>query len=240
MTALDEVTGNPDRSIAILALVHEAAAEGKLTLDNVGLKAHRFDNDWGPFGPVGEDEYGAAVAMARPVEFSAVEPVGDNIAEALHAPAAVAEPVAGGVQAQADPIMSHDEAVAELRARQEALHLARLDHEKALTAQRTARAAMATAIAAWSSEGPSKEEIRRREIAAINADRAARAAQGPVQAPRVLRSRIDAEAHYGSGGDAATHVRAQHRYGSFHRPARGDDGLFHRPGKRGSTVPSER
>jgi hypothetical protein len=238
MTALDEVTGNPDRSIAILALVHEAAAEGKLTLDNVGSKAHRFDNDRGPFGPIGEDEYSAAVAMARPAEFSAVESDSDDIAEALHAPAI--EPVADEVQVQPKPTMTRDEAAAELHARQEALHLARLDHERALTAQRTARAAMAMAIAAWSSGGPSKDEIRRREIAAINGDRAARTAQGPVHTPRVLRSRIDAEAHYGSGGDAATHVRAQHRYGSFHRPARGDDGLFHRPGKRGSTVPGER
>jgi hypothetical protein len=241
-TPLDEITGNPDRSIAILALVHEAAAEGKLTLDNVGSKTHRFDNARGVFGPVGEDEYSAAVAMVRPAEFSAVEPatVGDDIAEALHTPVAEAEPVE-------QPTMTREEAMAELNARNNDLHVARLDKTKADEAVRRSREALSKSLTAWQSGGPTEDQIRRRELAAINADRAARAAQGPVRRGRVLRSVIDAQAYYRTQGDAADYARKQHQFGSHHRPARisadpNDGTLLQRPGKRdliASKVPSE-
>lgn len=233
-TPLDEITGNVFRSQAILMLVNEAMADGNLTLDHVGSKAPRFDNEHGPFGPIGEDEFAAAVAIVQPVEFSAVETTGDDIAEALHTP--VPESVE-------QPSMTRDEANAELNARNNELHLARLDRTKADEAVRRARDTLSKSLTAWNAVGPSKEAIRRREIAAINGDRAARAAQGPVPAPRVLRSRIDAEAAYATGGDAATFVRSQMKYGSFHRPARitaDDRAPLQRPGKRNLIVPSER
>lgn len=234
-TPLDEITGNMMRSQAILTLVNEAKADGNLTLDHVGTKTDRFGVT---FGALSQDEFDAAVAMVQPAEFSAAEPVGDDIAAALHTPVVDAEPVQ--VEVQPEPAMPQDEAMAERRTRQEALHLARLDRVKAETAQRTARDAMSKAITAWQSGGPTPDQIRRNEIAAINHDRGVRAEQGhAARNPRVLRSRIDAEAYYGTGGDAATAVRSRHSFGSFHRAAIGDDGLLHRPGKRGSTVPSE-
>jgi hypothetical protein len=232
MTALDEVTGNPDRSIALLALVHEAATEGNLTLDHVGSKTHRYDNEHGPFGPISEDEYNAAVKLIQtPVEeFTPT-----------------AEPEAPTVEVQAEPVetveqppaMSREEANAELNARNNDLHVARLDKTKAEAVRARCRDALSKALLAWNAGGASKDEIRRNEINAINRDRANKVEA--VHAERVLRSVIDAQAYYQTQGDARAMVWKRHRHGgSHHRPARGLDGRLQEVGKRAAPkLPSE-
>jgi hypothetical protein len=232
MTTLDEVTGNPDRSIAILALVHEAATEGNLSLDNVGSKAPRFDNEHGPFGPIGEDEYNAAVKIIQtPVEEFA--PTAEPEAPALVEPVEVqAEPVE-------EPSMSREEANAELNARNNELHVARLDKTKTEALRARCRDALSKALLAWNAGGASKDEIRRNEINAINRDRAKKVEA--VHAERVLRSVIDAQAYYQTQGDARVMVWKRHRHGgSHHRPARGLDGRLQEVGKRAAPkLPSE-
>jgi hypothetical protein len=104
-------------------------------------------------------------------------------------------------------------------------------------ARHVAVVAMEQLRSVWPAGGPTKDQIRRNEIAAINADRANKVERAVQRRPGP--SAIDREAFYGTGGDASTYVKRQHRFGSFHRAALGDDGLLHRPGRKGTKLPSE-
>jgi hypothetical protein len=238
MTKLDELTGKRERSIAILTLVREAMDEGGDAMTPATLTkraAARFNPS---FGEIGADEIAAAVEILRPIEFDPAEQdatvvKSDNLNSEN-----------GLVEVEAEPAMTRDEGNAELRDRVEALHEARTARMRAETAQRLAREKLAQAISEWNTGGPSPDAIRRNELRAINADRAA--GQSPARNSRVHRSRIDLEAAYSTGGGAAEFVRKQNQNGSFHRPARltADDSTpLVRPGKRGLIVtklPSER
>jgi hypothetical protein len=219
MTRLDELTQNPDRSIAILAIVNEAIGEGDCSLETVSLKTDRF----GPsFGDLNQDEFDAAVAMLP----QPVEPV-------------TAESSAAPVADQDAPIMTRDEANAELKRRTEALMAARKARMIAEDDLRRAREAMDRLRLEWRAGGPTADQIRRNELAAMNKDRASKVE--PDFQRRPGPSVIDQNAFYGTHGDASSYVRKQHRFGSHHRAtALTDGGLLQRPGQRGTRLPSER
>jgi hypothetical protein len=233
MTRLDEVTGSPDRSTAVLAMVAEAIGEGDASLENAASKTGRYNN----FGDLYDDEFQIALAMLQPAEFNPADvqvensPPRSSVDEQSSDANTVGELVAAG-----KPTMTRDEANAELQRRTEALMAARAARMVAEDARNVAVVAMEKLRSVWQAGGPTKDQIRRNEIAAINRDRGLKVERGN---PRVLRSAIDREAAYSTGGDATTYVKRQHRFGSFHRAALGDDGLLHRPGRKGTKLPSE-
>jgi hypothetical protein len=226
MTQLDKVTGSPDRSTAVLVMVGEAIREGNPSFENAASKTGRYNN----FGDLYDDEFQVALAMLQPAEF---DPADVQVEPATAESAAVVEPVAD----QDAPAMSRDEANADLQRRKEALLAARKLRMIAEDDQRTAREAIAAAVLEWQAGGPSKDSIIRREIAAINRDRANKVEHGDQRRPGA--SRIDQEAFYGSGRDAGSYARKQLRNG-WHRPtALTPGGTLQRPGVRGTKLPSE-
>jgi hypothetical protein len=194
MSALDELTGEPIRSQAILTIVKEALAEGDASMAAVSLKTARFGDT---FGELGADELAAAVAMLKPDDVTNVKPV---------------EPEPE-VEPETEPQITRDQANAELRERHELLHMARRDRMVAETAQRLAREKLAQAISEWTAGGPTPDAIRRNELAAINRDRGNKAAPRSQPGP----SYVDRFAAATAGGDGNDFVRKQHRYGGYRR-----------------------
>jgi hypothetical protein len=182
MTKLDEVTGNPVRSEAIMTIVREATVEGDCSLETVSLKTDRFGFT---FGELSQDEFDAAVAT---LQHPSKEP-----------------DTAASVTDQDTPTMTRDEANAELARRKDALQLARRDRMVAENNQRLAREAITAAIMEWQTGAPSKDEITRREIAAINADRRNKVERGDQRRPG--RSYHDRSRFNGAGGNASDYVR---------------------------------
>jgi len=210
-------------------MVNEAIGEGDGSFANAASKAGRYNN----FGELYDDEYQVALAMLQPAEFAPadvqVEPL-DAKASAL----GIAEPVET-VADQDAPIMTRDEANAELQRRIEALMAAKKTRKLAEDDLERARGAVTAAAMEWTRGGPSSDEIRRAEIAAINRDRGSKVEHGDR---RPGPSRIDQEAFYGEQHNAGAYARKQMRYGSHHR-AVFIDGEWRRPGRREVKLPSE-
>jgi hypothetical protein len=237
MTRLDQITGSPDRSNVVLEMVAEAIRDGDPSFEAVAAKVEpriadkRLNKS---FVELYEDEYLIALSMLQPAEF---DPADVQVEPVKTIPDVVLSSQDGAPDQDA-PIMSLDEANAELARRKDALQLARKTRMLAEDDQRRCREAVAAAAMEWARGGPTSDEIRRREIQAINRDRAATVKHGDQRRPGP--SRIDQEAAYGSGRDATSYVRKQLRNG-WHRPtALVDGGLLQRPGRRGGTkLPSE-
>jgi hypothetical protein len=243
---LDEITGNAMRSQAVLSIVREAMDEGSCDLATVSLKTDRF----GPsFGEILPDEYAAAVAMLAPIT-GEPQPINGETAEPI---TGEPQPITGDKQpiTPRDPQpseggynMTRDEAQAHMKSLDDAVHTARQARMKAEDDMRAARTALWNATGLWNGTQGYSREMLVRDTLKANQQNKIDIAEGRVQAPtrnpRALNSVIDREAYYRGTGDASTHVRAQHQYGSFHRAGVGADGLLHRPGRRGAKVPSER
>ena len=127
----------------------------------------------------------------------------------------------------------------QLKRRQEALHAAR-QHRVFMEAERArCREALSAALLQYCQGRASSADIRKREIQAINADRANKVESGGERRPGP--SRIDRAAFYSAGGNGNDYARKQHRYGSHHRAtALTPGGALQAPGPRGTVrVPSE-
>jgi len=182
--------------------------------------------------------------MLQPAEFDPadvqVEPVqdadtsADGIVHASDQDAVRETRVATAIDV---PIMTRDEANVELKRRTEALMAARKSRMVAEDAQEQARKVMEQLRSVWKAGGPTSDQIRRNEIAAINRDRGNKVERSER---RPGPSRIDHEAFYSDGHDAASYVRKQHRFGWHRATALEEGGLLQRPGRRGQRLPSER
>jgi hypothetical protein len=226
MTKLDEVTGSPDRSIAVLAMVQEAISEGDASYENAASKPAPNAS----FGQLFEDEYLVARDMLQPAEFDPADVQVQPVAKGAQGHLSDTAPVAD----QDTPAMSRDEANAELARRKEALMAAKKARMLAEDDQRRCRELLEAATIEWAGTGPSSDSIRRAEIQAINRDRANKVERGNQH--RTGPSVIDQQAGY--RGDASTFLRKQMRFGSHHR-AVFIDGEWRQPGRRGQKLPSE-
>lgn len=207
MTRLDEVTGSPDRSTAVLAMVAEAIRDGNASFENAASKTGRYNN----FGELYDDEFQVALTMLQPAEFDPadvqVEPVqdadtsADGIVHASDQDAVRETRVATAIDV---PIMTRDEANVELKRRTEALMAARKSRMVAEDAQEQARKVMEQLRSVWKAGGPTSDQIRRNEIAAINADRGAAVAQ---RQSRPGPSYFDRQRFHAGRGDAADFAR---------------------------------
>jgi hypothetical protein len=234
-TLLDEITGNANRSQALLVIVREALAEGDATLEKVQAKTDRF----GPtFGEVQPDEYAIAVSMlsdqepasrdasqdATAVPDGGQEPPSDaksdggdqdatGVPDAAPEPASDAKSDAAPNDVAASNIigeqvdeMTRDQANAAFMALQNALHSARQERMQAESDQRAAREAMSQAIMEWSAGGPTAAQIRQNELAAISRDRQAK----PSRRERhIADSYFDRVGAFGRG-DATSFARQSH------------------------------
>ena len=76
---------------------------------------------------------------------------------------------------------------------------------------------MAAAILEWSQGGELSDAIKRREIAAINADRADKTTHASERRPR--KSYLDRSRFFGTGGDANDYARGRMQHGGARRGA---------------------
>ena len=121
------------------------------------------------------------------------------------------------------PTMTRDRANARKKELEENLFAARKNRMLAEAEQRKAREAMASAITEWSAGGPTADQIKRNEIAAINADRGAKVAHGSRPGPSYWDRFASATGHNGDANDFARgrHTHGGNRRGSFPSSARG-------------------
>jgi hypothetical protein len=242
MAKLDDVTGSPDRSNAVLEMVGEAIRDGDPSFEAVAAKVgpriadKRLNKT---FVELYEDEYLIALAMLQPAEFDPaevqVEPMNGSAGSHIEPAEKVPGPIRGEQVADQDtPTMTLDEANAELARRKEALMAAKKAWMLAEDEQQRCRELLEAATIEWTGTGPSSDSIRRAEIQAINRDRANKVEHGNQH--RTGPSVIDQQAGY--RGDASTFLRKQMRYGSHHR-AVFIDGEWRQPGRRGAKLPSE-
>jgi hypothetical protein len=206
-------------------MVAEAIRDGDASFENAASKTGRYNN----FGELYDDEFAVALAMLQPAEFDPA----DVQVEPVEGAAVMVAPESATITDQDAPIMTRDEANAELKRRQEALMAARKSRMVAEDAQEQARKVVEQLRSVWKAGGPTSDQIRRNEIAAINRDRGTKVERGDR---RPGPSVIDRQAF--GRGDAGTYARRQHRYGSHHR-AVFIDGEWRRPGQRGTKLPSE-
>lgn len=196
MTKLDDVTGSADRSTAVLAMVAEAIRDGDASFENAASKTGRYNN----FGELYDDEYQVALTMLQPAEFDPADvqvgPVKGLADSDKQEPVMVAPEAA---------TMTRDEANAELKRRTEALMAARKSRMVAEDAQEQARKVMEQLRSVWKAGGPTSDQIRRNEIAAINADRATKVEHGNQRQPGA--SYYDRSRFYSAQGNAADFAR---------------------------------
>jgi hypothetical protein len=208
MTKLDDVSGNPARSEAILAVVREAVTEGDTSYEAVAAKIVQRIRDARlniTFDELSVEEVAVALEMLQPAEFNADEPAVEQIPEAELL--AGLDPASVTVTESVEPAMSRDDANAELQRRRDALHTARRARMIAENDQRLARERMAQALLEWNTGAPTADQIRRREIAAINADRGAKVERSNQRQPGT--SYIDRSRFYSAGGNASDFVRTR-------------------------------